>query len=163
MKNILLKLSMILCTITVLLINISSCGFVSKYNMHDTSEISSIEIVQAFYNMETHEYFETNVVTITDHESFLEDLERIKTSRRYRGELFGITSPGLAVKFTYNNGDYEVFRHVDRSTYKAETQHFNPCADKGEYDKFEFYELLVKYMSLYLDLGDDPVFSYDLE
>ena len=63
-------------------------------------------------------------------------------------ETFGneiLTNKEIAVKITYENGDYEVFSHNSREEYRVGNEFQNSDAYIGVFDYEQFYSLLFEY------------------
>ncbi|MBQ4594129.1 MAG: hypothetical protein IJA81_05830 [Akkermansia sp.] len=76
--------------------------------MNDVSEISAIEIVQLVgYNLDSYEFIENTLVTIENHETFIDEFSKLKCKTHY-SEPHSLEEGEVVIKVTYNNGEYEL-------------------------------------------------------
>lgn len=130
----------------VLVFSLISCDIRTNYiYLHDTSQISSIEIVIAYYDEDTNIGTQETILVIENRDKFIEELEKMDCHFSVFGGPVGITDKGLAVKIAYNNGDYEVFRHCGRSEYTLENG-YNAYSDRGNFRKNDFLKMISNYL-----------------
>lgn len=111
----------------------------------ERSNIVSIEIVEANYSFETGCGTQSVLLTIDDIDDFLDKIENIKYSESF-------SSPGtiekrtLAVKLSYENGNYEIFDANNKSSVISENGGFYQGRIFGSFDE-TFYDMIFDYLS----------------
>ena len=124
-----------------------SCGNEKIYFMHSDVKISSMQIVNSKWeNVRTHH---TPLFDIHDFEAFANDLSEVDYQITNDFSNFcnwETPDKHLAVKITYENGDYEVFSHNRREEYRYEGDVYHPNVYIGTFDSEQFYALLSEYI-----------------
>lgn len=119
----------------------------AKFNLlHTDIPVSSVDIVKTYNENST--YYETVIATVDDCEEFILNLSEVNYT--YLNDLsqnskWQYTDKDIAVKITYENGDYEVFSHNHREEYRAESDVNHPNVYIGIFDSEKFYSLLSEY------------------
>ena len=125
---------------------LASCSYPTKYSyLHDKSEISSIEIVNAYYDNESNDGVQTTLVVIDDVAKFIKELEKLGCHVTLPGDPVGVVEEGISVKIIYENGDYEVFRYMGRSEY-TQARGYDVYCDRGSFNKNEFHSFVASYL-----------------
>ena len=122
--------------------------------LHDTSEIKTIEIViigeiekSEDTSADSHKTISTpqfeTVCEVQDTAQFLSEFSEIKCT---------VSSPpsappigDLAIKITYNNGDYDVICHTGQGEYRD--GYYYGDSGKVSFDETQFKQLINKYTS----------------
>ena len=135
----------IICLVSQLFLN-TGCALPTKMKLdQEESNIETIEIVEAncsFVNAHVH----VPIMVIEDKEEFLNKLKKIKYKDYPMFGIFhGIGERTLAVKITYDNGDYEVFSHDEKSNVVAENGGYYRPKPFGWFDD-SFYDLIYEYL-----------------
>ena len=126
-----------------LLTALASCSYQTDYTyLHDKSEISSIEIVNAYYDSENDEGVQVTLVVIANISKFIEEFEKLNCHITVPGGPVGVVEEGIAIKIIYENGDYEVLRYMGRSEYTQELGYDVYC-DRASFDKNEFHNFVA--------------------
>ena len=136
---------LVICT-TVML---SSCNIKKQYRLlHDETNISTIEIIEEFYDISTGTHSQHVLVVIDERAMFVERL----LSMDYRENILStdprsFSNNTLAVKIVYDNGDYELLNNGTKALYYKGTDTFKNYAPMGSFDDFQFNSLLDSYLS----------------
>lgn len=123
----------------------SSCTYTEYDFMHSKEKIEHIEVVEAYCDFATGNGIQTVLVEITEKDSFLKDFEELECFMYWFGGPSGIDTKGIALKFTYENGDYELVRAIGQSEYTKEKDYYKVYCMNGNFDYEEFNKLIFKY------------------
>lgn len=142
MKN-LRKISVLTILIFSIAMNITSCTRKREFEfLHDTSEISKIEIVDFGFNWSTsHGNIPIASYSIDDIDAFLSDFKQVEC---LWGEI-SVTdySNTRGLKITYLNGDYDYITVWQNAAYNESGE--IDRSDMWCFDEKQFFELLEKY------------------
>ena len=116
--------------------------------LHSDIPIASIDIIKTY--TENSKQHETVIATVDDRDDFISKLLEIDytcfNDDLSQNSKWQYTDKDIAVKITYENGDYEVFSHNSREEYRAETDNYHPNVYIGTFNFEEFYSLLSEYV-----------------
>ena len=129
----------------------------SEYEfLYDTSEITSVEIVEAYtdYSLDCVRV-QNLLVKIEDKDDFLKKINEIYyTDVVFGTYINGIVNSTVAVKVKYSNGDYELFRSAARAV--CQNGNYDEYAWIGQFDSEQFKEFIMYYLAT----ATDPVYYY---
>ena len=151
------KILILLLVFASVLMQLTSCIKGRFEYMHDKSEIKCIEIVDATYDYYEDRPVQHLIYPIDNIQEFLNELDRITTTFYIIGGYpVGIDTNTLAVKISYNNGDYEVFDSARKSLYYADSDYYDLYRGCDRFDYSKFDDLLTKY----IERVENPTFNY---
>ncbi len=125
----------------------------SKFDyLHDTTDISKIEVVEFAYVDEAESGSpttkEVTLATVSDIDDFVSRLSDIPYRYMYNDILyFPVAEKCVAFKISYSNGDYEVFDSNHKVCYYNETQKTDTNVGMYEFKVERFIELQLSYLS----------------
>ena len=137
----------------------------------DKSEITRIEIVEAYhtydYEMNAEHWYDALIpyqrvlYTIEDIDAFLEILEGMEYLRFNPLHLTHMGCGELAIKISYNDGDYELIGQETEAVVDDRNMYFYSESD-GHFIYNDFYDLLLSYLNtaesqqfqIYRDVSD---------
>ena len=136
----------IICVISQLFL-CTAC-FRSKYRFDQSRKnMESIEIVEANYDIDTDAGTQRVLLKIDDIDDFLNKIEDIK----YKDSGFlgprDVYYRSLAIKISYNNGDYELLGRDSKFSFYADSAVYKGRV-VGTFDYEEFYALLFNYLNM---------------
>ena len=141
-----LRFTHTLIILVVVLVLFISCNRQASYKyMHDPSEIASIEIVHVGESFTNGIIDQELLAEIGDIPLFLSEFDELYCSIHY-------TDPGIiltnhpAIKFIYNNGDYELISSVGQAAFYANSGRFDWAQGFRDFDDDQFYEFVYKYI-----------------
>ena len=156
MKVILKKNLIVLILLFSLTLQLTSCIKGKIEYMHDKSEISRIEIVEASYDCRDDKATQYLISPVDNIQEFLNELDKLDTTFYIIGGFpQGIEYNSLAIKILYNNGDYQLFNCHEESLYYADLDEYHIYEGTTIIDS-ELEALITKY----LDSAENPVFRY---
>ena len=146
------KISILLLVLLLLLCYGCACGHRTRFDLlHDESKICSIEIVGIVeeYDEETKQPSLITFAKIDDIDSFLKDFRKVKC--RSRGVIGfspdGVYQNEVAIKFSYENNDYELVSDGGRSIYTGGDLDFYRGHESFNDEQFD--ALIAKYYPSY--------------
>lgn len=117
--------------------------------MHNTSEISKIELVECGFGVEENTAYENVLVNIDDINGFIDDFSKVKYKRYlFPGTLLYFNYSDFGIKITYENGDYEVIHGGRTTEYRSDIDEYDICNVTGFFDDKQKDAFLRKYLSL---------------
>lgn len=127
----------------------SCIRFRTKYEfMHDSSEIVTIELVECGWIHDEERAYSNTLVTIDDVPLFIAELNEITyKTPQFLKIVQGFNYSELAVKISYQNGDYEFLDAGRKSMYIASEDIYDWNNATGDFNKKQFADLLAKYLS----------------
>lgn len=127
---------------------LDSCSKAEYYFMHDESNISTIAIVETYFDTKQEDPYCTNDVSIIENiDSFLLDLQNTDYCYSYRETEDSLYEDEhkKAVRISYDNGDYEIFSNNLRCQYISTTDTTVMHTYIGDFDQDQFNALIEKY------------------
>ena len=116
--------------------------------LHTDIPVSSIDIVKAY--TENSKQYETIIASVDNCDEFLLALSEIDytyfNDDLSQNSAWEYKDKDMAIKITYENGDYEIFSYDQREEYRAETDNYHPNTYIGTFDYKEFYSLIFEYI-----------------
>lgn len=133
--------------VSVIQLCLSSCSFKTEFEfLEETSKIVSVDVIEAICDNETSSYTQHHVLNITDVNTFLEKIGKLKHKSYTYTDVRSYAELLIGFKISYSNGDYEFFNDNQRVKYNADSGFEN--FGSGTYFKAnEFYSLLFSYVS----------------
>ena len=139
----------ILCLFLTLILVLAmsvSCGFRPYPYIHDKSLITRIDLVRIRYRdldgMIT--FSEEYIGEIPDTDSFIEEFDQILKETVFF-DPFQMNDGTLALRFLYENGDYELTAPSGQSHRYIEDGHLSVMQTRVHFDDREFLGLLKRY------------------
>ena len=130
--------------------------------MHSKEKIECIEIVEAYCDYSTGNGIQTVLVKISDKDSFLKDFQKLECSISWFGGPSGVDTKGIALKFTYENGDYELIRAIGQSEYTKEQDYYKVYCMNGNFDSKEFNKLIFNYSGIDVETYNNALETGDV-
>ena len=117
-----------------------------KY-MHDTTEISRVEIVEVVYDCRADDLNILSLTEIPDVDEFVARLSDVKYRAVFTDPFFfNRIAKGLAVKVSYSNGDYELFNTSSRARFYCDSGGLDLNVHADHFDEYEFKSMLQHYL-----------------
>lgn len=146
--------------IICLVITMSGCKIKSSYDFeNDSSLIDNVEIVSINYEIVDNKenVSETTICEISDIEEFLIEFSKLNCYV-YMGDPRGFHNDCIAIKFNYENGDYEITADIGKITYVNGVNNY--YQGFRAFEKNEFSTFLRKWISN-MEIGDGSSSSKD--
>ncbi|MBQ8393470.1 MAG: hypothetical protein IJX51_06840 [Clostridia bacterium] len=154
-----LKCLLCLFMMLVILTSLSGCGILVLFfdghkidypYLNSREEIVLIEIIR--YDWDNEDTHASEIITtIENTDEFLDDFEDVDYYDVFMWEPQGIEDGGIAIKFTYSNGEYEINSHGGQGRYNREAGCYYAYTDNGYFDKEQFRELIYKWANVDID------------
>lgn len=115
--------------------------------LHSDIPIASIDIIKTY--TENSKQHETVIATVDDRDDFISKLLEIDytcfNDDLSQNSAWEYKDKDMAIKITYENGDYEIFSYNCREEYRTTTDNYHPNVYIGTFDYEQFYSLLFEY------------------
>ena len=148
MKNIRIKV-LALILIVCIAIQLTSCEKNNFEFLHESSEISSIEIVESRFDWEQNNYYANTLVRIDDKDSFLSELNGVAyRSSGIFAPVYSFSDSDIGIKIMYLNGDFEVIYNKHGRVKYTTSDNVTQTDNTGSFDGVEYNALLEKYFAL---------------